>query len=850
MPTIESWNLYFPEDEYSPLNGLIKIIKDCKTELNKNTYNSSKTPDFENTSNKKNPQTKNKTKNMCFFNTFLYLPDLNKNPIIHFSLYALNTIISNDLLFKNLDNALNCVGVAISDILINNTYELKKISIRILTYEESFFLKHLKKELISTFEQQKLTQFSNTYAEKYKISQFSTICAEKIENLIFFKGTVVRVGSKKIKITKPVYRCFKCNKFKVSKEVAIKQMDKTIENIKSENVNQSKSSSFKIDEMCICVNKQPTWAKKDILDLNNSELRDYQEIKIQEPDSSSPNLIEVIVFDELVGSIGPGDVVSIVGSIKAETENSVMYKLIIHVNNLTIINIHKSETTEMNSINAHDYKIFDKIKNDKNIMKIFSSTLFPNIVGHENILFALVLTLFGGSRRFFGTSVSRSDIHVLLIGDPGIGKSRILLDLIDIIPKSIYVCGTMTTTAGLTVSLTHEDGDFIAEAGALILSNNGICCIDEFDKMQGASKSILEVMEEQVVSIAKGGVVCNIPTRCSIVAASNPKFGRFKEMGLSGRALLKDTLKIERNVISRFDCVFVMKDSEDNMKRNLIKKIKDDALNLSGSNRITKTDKSKNQQIRENEQLQTSNITKKTPNIMQQTSNIAKPSSNISRQEPDTTGQESDDGFGELLEGLNENDETQTILQTLRDDIIDTSIYENTALFKNVYSKEILIKYILHSRSTNPTMTEEAKKYIEEYFQRILKNSQTSKDSFYTPTLRTLETLLRLSESVAKLKLKTEVTKEECVFAINIFKTTLFGGHKKEVVVEKAVTKKKNFHEILKSYKKKEFTLNEIKAIFESEKLHEKYSFEIIINQLNEKGLLIKAARGVYKLLC
>lgn len=805
MSLIESWNLYFPEDEYTPLNGIVKLIENCKNEINKYINKT-------NSINNINEQFKEKKKNIYLKEININLEDINRNPIIYFSLFTLYNIIPSDILFKNIDTSLNCISSAISDILFNNKYELKKIYLRILTYEENINFQDYSTNLISIL-------------NNCKIEKFSTICAEKIENLIFFKGTVVRVGSKKIKIVKPVYKCFKCKKLKVSKENIIKEMDKSVE------LNNETKNSFKIDEICLCINKQSHFIKNDILDLESSEIRDYQEIKIQEPDTANPNLIEVILFDELVGSISPGDVVSISGSIKAESDNSIMYKLIIHANNLVKINIHKTELIESNSINTNDYKIFEKLSQDKNIMKIFSKILFPNIIGHQHILFTLILSLFGGSKKFYGSSVSRSDIHILLIGDPGLGKSRILIDLINIIPKSIYVCGTMTTTAGLTVSLTHEDGDFIAEAGALILSNNGICCIDEFDKMQGASKSILEVMEEQVVSIAKGGVICNIPTKCSIIAASNPKFGRFKEMCGNSKNIIKETLKIERNVISRFDCVFLMKDSEDNMKRNLIKKIKDDALKFTKSFVEPKMiEKDEIEKIRMKLKTEINNKEDLIPPKCNENQII-----------------DSDEEFEEFLKDFNEKDDTLEILQSLRDDII----IEDES-YNNLYSKKILVKYILYARSINPIMTEEAKNYIQEYFNKILKNSELSTDPFYKPTLRTLETLLRLSESVSKVKLKSKVSLEDSEFAINLFKKSLLGSIENKFnsnELKQPFLKKKSFYEILKNKNKKEFTLKEIKNIFETEKFNEKHCFYSLINQLNEKGFLIKISNNSYKFI-
>jgi DNA helicase MCM8 len=122
----------------------------------------------------------------------------------------------------------------------------------------------------------------------------------------------------------------------------------------------------------------------------------------------------------------------------------------------------------------------------------------------------------------------RSDPHVLVVGDPGLGKSQLLRACANIAPRGVYVCGNSTTTAGLTVSLSRESGDdFALEAGALLCAHNGCCCIDEFDKMGNQQQTLLEAMEQQCISIAKGGIVATLPCRATVLAAANPCGGHY-----------------------------------------------------------------------------------------------------------------------------------------------------------------------------------------------------------------------------------------------------------------------------------------------------------------------------------
>ncbi|CAK4663981.1 unnamed protein product [Aphanomyces euteiches] len=184
----------------------------------------------------------------------------------------------------------------------------------------------------------------------------------------------------------------------------------------------------------------------------------------------------------------------------------------------------------------------------------------PGIYRNELVKAGLLLALFGGTNKREENAVfARSDSHVLLVGDPGLGKSQMLRAVSMITPRGIYVGGNTATTTGLTVTMVKDSsGDYALEAGALVLADQGVCCIDEFDKMACDYQALLEAMEQQSISIAKAGIVCNLNARASVIAAANPSGGHYNR----GRSV-SENLKMKAALLSRFDLIFVLLDRPD-----------------------------------------------------------------------------------------------------------------------------------------------------------------------------------------------------------------------------------------------------------------------------------------------
>jgi DNA helicase MCM8 len=204
---------------------------------------------------------------------------------------------------------------------------------------------------------------------------------------------------------------------------------------------------------------------------------------------------------------------------------------------------------------VQEREIIQGIAGKKNIFKLLVDSLCPTIFGHEIIKAGLLLALFRGREN----PTARSNPHILIVGDPGLGKSQMLSAVAAVAPRSVFVGANTSTAAGLTATLHQEGGpgEYALEAGALVLADQGCCCIDEFDKLT-EHRVLLDVMEQQVVNVAKAGVVCSLPARTSILAAANPIGGHYNH-----DKTISQNIKLDEALLSRFDLIFVLIDRPD-----------------------------------------------------------------------------------------------------------------------------------------------------------------------------------------------------------------------------------------------------------------------------------------------
>ncbi|BCU70494.1 minichromosome maintenance protein MCM [Stygiolobus caldivivus] len=300
---------------------------------------------------------------------------------------------------------------------------------------------------------------------------------------------------------------------------------------------------------------------------DKSTFVDYQKAVLQErpeeiPPGQLPRQLEVVFEDDLVDVARPGDRVKIVGILEIKKDSQVkrgsksVFDFYLKVNSIEI----SQKVLDEVRISEEDEKKIKDLAKDPWIREKIISSIAPSIYGHWEIKEAIALSLFGGVSKILadGTRI-RGDIHVLIIGDPGTAKSQILQFASRVAPRAVYTTGKGSTAAGLTATVTRDknSGDFYLEAGALVLADGGVAVIDEIDKMRDDDRvAIHEAMEQQTVSIAKAGIVAKLNARATVIAAGNPKLGRYiKERGIS------ENINLPPTILSRFDLIFILIDN-------------------------------------------------------------------------------------------------------------------------------------------------------------------------------------------------------------------------------------------------------------------------------------------------
>ncbi|KAL3154113.1 hypothetical protein ABBQ32_013645 [Trebouxia sp. C0010 RCD-2024] len=305
---------------------------------------------------------------------------------------------------------------------------------------------------------------------------------------------------------------------------------------------------------------------------------DQQQLKLQErpeevPTGELPQSMTLIVDRHLVGKISPGTRVTVIGIYSIYQSKEAKNRdgkggVAIKQPYLRVVGL--EEDIEGDSHNSPTFTMeeeaaFKAFAAQPNVHEQIFSKVAPNIFGHADIKKAVACLLFGGSRkRMPDATARRGDINVLLMGDPSTAKSQFLKFAAKTAPISVYTSGKGSSAAGLTATVVKDNsGEFFLEGGAMVLADNGVVCIDEFDKMRPEDRvAIHEAMEQQTISIAKAGITTMLKSRTSVLAAANPPSGRYDDMKTA-----QENIDLQTTILSRFDLIFIVKD-ERSMERD------------------------------------------------------------------------------------------------------------------------------------------------------------------------------------------------------------------------------------------------------------------------------------------
>jgi len=570
-----------------------------------------------------------------------------------------------------------------------------------------------------------------------------TIRSNHLSKLISVEGIVTRASLVRPKVVRSVHYCEHSGRFH-----AREYRDQT-------------TSFNPITTAAVYPTEDPEGYKL-MTEYGYSTYRDHQTITLQEmperaPAGQLPRSLEVILDDDLVDTLKPGDRVQIVGvyrSLGGGSNASSSFRTVVLANSVYPLHARSTGISAKENITDNDIRNINKLSKSKSLFDRMSQSLAPSIYGHEYIKKAVLLMLLGGvEKNLDNGSHLRGDINILMVGDPSTAKSQILRFVLNTAALAIATTGRGSSGVGLTAAVTSdkETGERRLEAGAMVLADRGIVCIDEFDKMSDVDRvAIHEVMEQQTVTISKAGIHTSLNARCSVVAAANPVYGQYdihKEP--------HKNIALPDSLLSRFDLLFIVTDDV-NMQRD--RSISEHVLK---SHRYQPPGYAEGEPIRERVNLSLS------------------------------VGHE-------RMNGEEDDDEEQPVYEKY-----NPLLHAGAAAALNVgndgkrkkpkiVSISFIRKYIQYAKNrVEPVLTKGASDQIVETYTKLRNDEEGSGKRTAPVTARTLETLIRLSTAHAKLRLSKTVTLKDAEVAEEMLKFALF----KEVITKKSKKQRRTSNE-------------------------------------------------------